>query len=113
MKKRESKELLAEMYADEKGTMLNLFCFNLISADVLTDKEACESRLEKLKKFEAFLEEQEESEKKAYYQKFVKDARQIIERDMKGFMEEEIIGWTEIRDWKMRSYWRRNTCVKE
>lgn len=57
MKKRELKELLAEMYADEKGTMLNLFCFNLISADALTDKEACETRLEKLKKFEAFLEE--------------------------------------------------------
>ena len=88
MKKRESKELLAEMYADEKGTMLNLFCFNLISADVLTDKEACETRLEKFKEFEAFLEEQEASEKKSYYQKFIRDGREIIESDLKGFMED-------------------------
>ena len=87
MKKRELKELLAEMYADKQGTILKLFCFNLISADALTDKEACETRLEKLKQLEAFLEEQEYSEKKAYYQKFAKNAREIIENDLKRFME--------------------------
>lgn len=90
MKKRDLKGLLEEMYADEKGTLLSLFCANLISADALTDKEACETRLEKLKQFEAFLEEQEDSEKKSYYQKFIRDGREIIEKDLKGFMEEEI-----------------------
>lgn len=89
MKKRDINEVLTEMYADEKGTLLNLFCFNLISADVLIDKAACETRLEKLAKFEAFLDQQEDTEKKSYYQKFVRDGRQIIEKELEGFMAEE------------------------
>lgn len=84
-KRRDINEVLAEMYADEKGTLLNLFCFNLISADVLIDKEACENRLEKLAKFEAFLEQQEDSEKKTYYQKSARDGRQIIERELESY----------------------------
>lgn len=84
-KMRDINEVLAEMYADEKGTLLNLFCFNLISADVLINKEACESRLEKLTKFEKFLECQEDSEKKSYYQKILSDGRQIIERELGKF----------------------------
>lgn len=86
MKKRNIDEVLAEMYADEKGTLLNLFCFNLISSDVLIDKEACETRLEKLAKYEAFLDRQEDSEKKTYYQKIARDGRQIIERELERFM---------------------------
>ena len=82
MKKRELKELLAEMYADKQGTILKLFCFNLISADALTDKEACETRLEKLKQLEAFLEEQEYSEKKAYYQKFAKNGNSLYHQEI-------------------------------
>lgn len=85
-KKRDINEVLAEMYADEKGTLLNLFFFNLISSDVLIDKEACVTRLEKLAKFEAFLDQQEVSKKKSYYQKIAGDGRQIIERELEKFM---------------------------
>lgn len=84
-KKRDIDEVLEEMYTDEKSTLLNLFCFNLISADVLIDKEACETRMEKLTKFEAFLNRQKDSEKKSYYQKFARDGRQIIERELEKF----------------------------
>ena len=85
MKRRNIDEVLEEMYTDEKSTLLNLFCFNLISADVLIDKEACKTRLEKLTKFEAFLSRQEDSEKKDYYQKVARDGRKIIERELKKF----------------------------
>ena len=88
MKKRELQEVLAEMYADEKGTLLNLFCFHLISADVLMDAEACRTNLKKLEKFETFLEQQEDSEKKTYYQKFAKDGREIIEREATKYEEQ-------------------------
>ena len=83
--KRDIKEVFAEMYSDENSTFLNLFAANLISADTLIDENSCRERLDKLNKFADFISEQPPSDKKTYYEKFVKDAEEIINKSLKEF----------------------------
>ena len=83
--KRNLTEILNEMYHDKSSALLNLFCASLISADTLIDRESCLKHQAKLSQFERFLEKQEETEKKAYYISFCKNAHEIIKRELKQY----------------------------
>ncbi len=81
-------EVFMKLYEDEDTFMLNLFAGSLISANELINKEVCEHHLRTADKLAEFLSKQPDSEKKAYYEKFVIDAKEIINQSLNDFKEE-------------------------
>lgn len=85
-KERERRKLLkfyAEIYNDAK--VLNLVVAGCISADTLVSYEKCREAWWKVSVFEEFLKEQENSERKLRYEKFVNHAKEIINRELKRY----------------------------
>lgn len=73
-----------------KNDMMWFFLVSLISSDTLLSVEDCETSLREITSLKKYLEESNLDEKiKEDYRRYIDDGIEIINRDMKIFMEEK------------------------